>query len=167
MKRIINTLVVFSLLFAFLIPQIAYASDNTDAPEWTDISISDSEFEAILENNPNNQISKRSTGLIDTYSIAVSKSGSNLLIAGRTTCSTDVTKCGLKEVIIQRRKNSSSSWSDYKTYDDLYTDGHTYILSKSIAVASGYQYRVTCTHYDKKNLFSTQKINNVSNVVTI
>ena len=103
MKRIINILVVFSLLFAFLIPQIAYASDNTDAPEWTDISISDSEFEAILENNPNNQISKRSTGLIDTYSIAVSKSGSNLLIAGRTTCGTDVTKCGFKEVIIQRR----------------------------------------------------------------
>ena len=57
--------------------------------------------------------------------------------------------------------------TDYKTYDDLYTDGHTYILSKSIAVASGYQYRVTCTHYAKKNLFSTQKINNVSNVVTI
>lgn len=170
MKRIINTLVVFSLLFAFFIPQIAYASDNTDAPEWTDISISDSEFEAILENNPNNQIPKRSTrstGLIDTYSIAVSKSGSNLLIAGRTSCISDVTKCGFKEVVIQRRKNSSSSWSDYKTYDDLYTNGHAYTLSKSIAVTSGYQYRVTCTHYAKKNLFSTQKIDNVSNVVTI
>ena len=137
MKRIINTLVVFSLLFAFFIPQIAYASDNTDAPEWTDISISECEFEAILENNPNNQISKRSTrstGLIDTYSIAVSKSGSNLLIAGRTSCISDVTKCGFKEVVIQRRKNSSSSWSDYKTYDDLYTNGHAYTLSKSIAV---------------------------------
>ena len=105
--------------------------------------------------------------MIDTDSLAVSKSGSNLLIAGRTSCISDVTKCGFKEVVIQRRKNSSSSWSDYKTYDDLYTNGHAYTLSKSIAVTSGYQYRVTCTHYAKKNLFSTQKIDNVSNVVTI
>lgn len=167
MKRIINTLVAFSLLFAFLIPQNAYASDNTDAPEWTDISISDSEFEAILENNPNNQISTCSSGLIDTYSIAVSKSSGNLIVVGKTACISDVTKCGFKEVIIQRRKNSSSSWSNYKTYDDLYADSYIYRLSKSIAVASGYQYRVTCTHYAKKNLFSTQKIDNVSNVVTI
>ncbi len=167
MKRIIKTLFVFSLLFVLLTPQIAYASDNTDTPEWIDISISESEFKAILENNTNNQISKRSNGLIDTYSIAVSKSDSNLIIVGRTACISDVTKCGFKEVTIQRRKNSSSSWSNYKTYDDLYTNGHAYTLNKSIAVTRGYQYRVTCTHYAKKNLFSTQKIDNVSNVVTI
>ncbi|MBQ6018626.1 MAG: hypothetical protein IJL26_00470 [Clostridia bacterium] len=39
-------------------------------------------------------------------------------------------------------------------------------ISKSLTVTSGYQYRVTCTHYAKKSLLSTQKINNTSNTVT-
>lgn len=165
MKKFVGIFSTLLLVISLLLPQIALANENNQN-DWQDVSLSKTEFENILSNN-NENISTCSDDLIKKTAISVAKSGTKLIIVGVTTCSDSVVKCGFKEVIIQRRKNSSSSWSNYKTYDDLYADSYIYRLSKSIAVASGYQYRVTCTHYAKKNLFSTQKIDNVSNVVTI
>ena len=105
------------------------------------------------------------TGLINLYSIGISKNGNTLIIAGQTVGATGVIKCGFTKVTIQRRKDSSSSWTDYKIYEDLYVDGGTYPLAKSYIVISGYEYRVTCTHYAKKNLLSVQKIDNTSNTI--
>ena len=124
------------------------------------------EFEEILSNNPDNQITPLSSDLINRHSIAIQKNGNCLIIAGTTYGSSEVSKCGFTKVSIQRRSNSSASWSNYQTYSDLYNNSHQYILSKSISVPSGYQYRVTCTHYAKKNLVSTQKINGTSNILT-
>jgi hypothetical protein len=109
----------------------------------------------------------RSSGLILSYGIAVSKSGSNLLIAGKTICDLDIIKCGFTVVTIKRRTSSSASWTTYKTYEDLYNSTSSYTLAKSIAVPTGYQYRVYCTHYAKKSLISTEKINNSSNIILI
>ncbi|MDE5995816.1 MAG: hypothetical protein K2G56_02750 [Eubacterium sp.] len=106
------------------------------------------------------------TGLITTYVISAGKSGKNLIIAGKTNCIADVKKCGFTKVTIQVRFNSSSPWSTYKTYTDLYVDSSVYNLSKTIAVQSG-QYRIVCTHYAKKSLLSTEKIDNTSNTVVI
>ena len=109
----------------------------------------------------------RVSNLIHAYAIAISRSGSNQLnIAGRTTGTTEVVKSGFKEVIIQRRTSSSTSWIDYVVYTDLYIDEIAYNLAKSTIVPTGYQCRVTCVHYAKKNFLSVQKIDNVSNVIT-
>ncbi len=165
MKKFVSIFSTLLLVISLLLPQIALANENNQN-DWQDVSLSKTEFENILSNN-NENITTCSDDLIKKTAISVAKSGTTLIIAGITTCSDSVVKCGFKTVTIQRRKNSSSTWNDYKRYDDLYDDSYTYKLTKSIAVASGYQYRVTCTHYAKKNLFSTQKIDNVSNVVTI
>lgn len=166
MKKIINLIITGCLIFALLIPQVAFAAVGGEEAEWQDIVLSDEEFEEILSNNPDNQIMPLSSDLINRHSIAIKKNGNSLIIAGATYGSSEVSKCGFTKVSIQRRSNSGASWSNYQTYSDLYNNSHQYILSKSISVPSGYQYRVTCIHYAKKNVVSTQKINATSNILT-
>lgn len=165
MKRIICILLSICFLFSLLIPNTAFASIDDEAGDWQDISLSEEEFNEILSNNPNNKIRPIASGLIDLYSIGISKDGNTLIIAGKTVGTLGVIKCGFTKVTIQRRKDSSSSWTDYKVYENLYNDAGSYALAKSYIVISGYEYRVTCTHYAKKNLLSVQKIDNTSNTI--
>lgn len=167
MKKILRSLLIICLAFMMLVPTTLAADAN--APELQDASLTDEEIEEILALNPNNLTTKenaRASDLIAKYSIAISQSGSTLYIVGKTIGTTEVVKCGFKEVVVQRRANSSSSWSDYATYEDLYWDATMYNMAKTLTVPSGYQYRVTCVHYAKKNIFSVQKIDNVSNILT-
>ena len=113
---------------------MAFAAVRGEEAEWQDIVLSDEEFEEILSNNPDNQITPLSSDLINRHSIAIQKNGNCLIIAGTTYGSSEVSKCGFTKVSIQRRSNSSASWSNYQTYSDLYNNSHQYILSKSIAV---------------------------------
>lgn len=162
--------ILLSFMFVFQTSFIALANDNE--PDWVDIEMTQEEFDSILALNEQSNSSSMSgqsntqaTNLIFAYSIAVSGSGTTLKIAGKTNCNPDVVKCGFSIITIQRRTSSTASWTTYKTYEDLYNNTFSYALAKSITVASNYQYRITCTHYAKKNLLSTQKINNTSNVV--
>jgi hypothetical protein len=156
--------IILSLLFVFQANFVAFADNE---PDWQDANWTQSEFDDIYYQNSNNQISTLTSGLIFNYGIAISSSGSNLLIAGKTICDTDVVKCGFTVVTIKRRTSSTKSWSTYKTYEDLYNSSSSYTLTKTISVSKGYQYRVYCTHYAKKNILSTEKIDNASNVVAI
>ena len=166
MKRFLKLMVISFLLFSFLIPYTAFAETDQSQTEWQDIELTEEEFNALLANNPNNAVTTYTTGLITTYAISATKSGSNLIVTGLTRGSVDVVKCGFTKVTIQQRKNSSYSWSNYQSYSSLYADATGYNLKKTLAVDKGYQYRVTCTHYAKKSLFSTEKIDNTSNTVT-
>lgn len=167
MKKFFMSAVIFILLLSFLLPTVAFAADGSQPEEWQDITLTEQEMEDILSLNPDNGISTYATNLINRYNIAINKSGSDLIVVGSTIGTYEVKKCGFKEVVIQRRKTSSNSWSTYTKYTDLYLDTSGYTISKRLAVPSGYQYRVTCIHYAKKSLLSTQKINNTSNIVTM
>ena len=167
MKKFFRLVFIICLSFVMLVPT-TFAVD-ANSPEWQDVTLTDEEFASILALNPNNPTTNentRASDLIAFYSIAINKDGNTLYIVGKTTGTTEVVKCGFKEVVVQRRVNSSSSWSDYATYEDLYWDATMYNMAKTLTVPSGYQYRVTCVHYAKKNIFSVQKINNVSNILT-
>ena len=167
MKKFFMSAIIFTLLISLLLPTVAFAADGGQPEDWQDISLTAQEIDDILALNPNNNISTCASDLIIRYSIAISKNGSSLIIVGNTICVSEVKKSGFKEVVIQQRKTINDSWSTYIKYTDLYTDYPAYTLSKSITVPSGYQYRVTCIHYAKKSLLSTQKISNTSNVVVI
>lgn len=161
MKKLVSLfLAVLIVVFSF-IPVSAFASGGE--AEWQDIYLPQTVLDEILEVK---EVNARATGLILTYALGIKKDGNNLIIAGSTTCTSTVVKSGFKEVVIQRRANSTQDWSDYVTYHDLYNDMPSYLLSKSIAVGTGYQYRVTAIHYAKKNILITQKLDNVSNIVT-
>ncbi len=166
MKKIIKSIFLVCLSFIMLIPTVAYAEDE-HVPEWEDATLTEEEFNEILAPYVVDNTKTRASGLITAYGMAISKSGNKLLIAGKTYGNADVTKCGFSKVTVQRKKSSSTSWSTYKTYYDLYRNATSYLLTKELTPASGYQYRVTCTHYARKNIFSTEKIDNISNIVTM
>lgn len=166
MKKALFSIISLILVIFTIVPT-AFAQ-TAKQPEWQDLVLSQEEFNAILANNTIHTADEdsRASDLINFWSIAISKSGTNTLnIAGATTGTHEVVKSGFKEVVVQRRASSSASWSDYVTYEDLYWDAGSYNLAKSLTVPTGYQYRVTCIHYAKKNIFSIQKIDNESNII--
>lgn len=168
MKKAVKSLVSILLIAVMACPMLASAASDEAIPQWEDITLTQEEINEIIALNPlvYPDAQARASGLIIEACIGISKSGSTLKIYGYTDCATSVVKCGFKEVIIQRRANSSSSWTDWISYEDLYADDSIYILSKSLVVTSGYQYQVTCVHYAKKNILSVQKFDNVSNTLT-
>lgn len=161
MKKFITVLFTIILSITAIIPFNAYAAENTV----DDLYFTQEDFEA-LEHIYAESIQPYATGLIIDKRIGIAKSGSNLLITGYTKGTDEVKKCGFTEVIIERKKASESKWSGYITYKSLYSDSNKYTLSKSVAVESGYQYRVTAVHYAKKSLFSTQKIEATTGYLT-
>ena len=165
MKRITFLLILICLISILLTPTTTFASVDIEQQDWEDIILSNEEYTRILSQNPNNSISTSATTLIDDHKISISKKNNVLIIVGQTRGLPSTTKCGFSKVTIQRRKNSSTSWTTYKTYSDLYNNNSLYMLSKSLSIPIGYQYRVTCTHYAKKNT-TTQKINATSNTVS-
>ena len=109
----------------------------------------------------------RASGLIFSYNLSASKENSTtLVIYGLTSCDPAVVKCGFKNLKVQRRANSSSSWSDFHDYGNVYEDTNLAAIGRTLTVDPGYQYRVTCKHYAKKNVLNTQTISNTSNIVT-
>lgn len=114
-----------------------------------------------------NEDMARISGLISTYYIGISASGTQLTFVAKIACKPEVVKSGFKEIMIQRRKSSTDSWADYFSYKELYANGSSYTYATTVPVTSGYQYRATCKHYAKKNLFSTQTINDTSNTIYI
>lgn len=166
MKKIVSLVCVLCLLLSLFLPSSAFGNEEMQE-EWQDITLTEEEFNEVLSNNPNNDISTYATGLIISYSIGISKDDKALVIAGKTSGSLDVKKCGFSVLIIQRRTDSSDTWKNYLTYKDLYNDATIYYLGKTLNLPSGFQYRVTCTHYAKKNILSVQKVDNVSNTVTL
>ena len=109
----------------------------------------------------------RASGLIYQFNLEISKETNTILsIEGLTDCDPVVVKCGFKNLMVQRRVNISSSWSDFYDYGNLYLDDSYYALGKYLPVDPGYQYRVTCKHYAKKNALNIQTISNTSNIVT-
>lgn len=164
-KRISRLLaILLSLLFILQANMVVFAETE---PDWQDVILTQEQFEEILSQNPDNQANPRTSGLIAAYSIAISATGNDLIIVGRTICIPDVVKSGFTVVTLKRRASSTASWTTYKTYEDLYDNSSSHILSKKITVPKGYLYRVYCTHYAKKNLFSREKIDNASNVLSI
>lgn len=161
MKKFTTLLFTIVLLITSIMPFNAYAVEIGE----DDACFTQEEFES-LEHIYSESIQPYATGLITGHQLGIAKNGTSLLISGYTHGSSETKKTGFTEVIIQRKKASESKWSDYKTYKDLYSESNKYTLSKTVAVESGYQYRVTAVHYAKKSLFSTQKIEATTGYLT-
>ena len=94
-------------------------------------------FEQLLSQTSNNELIPFSSNLISSKAISISKKDNTLLIIGRTDCNNVVTKCGFSKVTIQRRKNSSSSWTTYKSW--LPISCNLYTLCQEFYKISKYQ----------------------------
>ena len=126
---------------------------------------------SIIEVSENGTVSTSASvlasGIILSYAMSIEKKSSTVLyIHGLTSCVTDVVKCGFKDFEVQRRKNSSYSWTVYHDYGNDYLDDNYYQTGRNLTVEPGYQYRVVCKHYAKKSLLSTQTISNETGGLT-
>lgn len=148
-------------MFSFFVFDTFALSEAETVPYVIDFTLSSADDFSEASNET------RASGLILTYALSIKKSGTSIIISGKTVCGPDVVKCGFKNLTVERRKNSSSSWSEYYDYGDVYSNSAAAIINTTLSVASGYQYRVTCKHYAKKSLLSTQTISNASAVLTM
>lgn len=162
MKRYFSLFLCVALMLSFFAVEVGAAEDDAFVPYVIDFSITSNVMESATIGD-----SARATGLIQAYRLAIEKSGTTLHIVGQTYGSTEVVKSGFKDLTVQRRKSSSYDWEDYYEYGNIYCDTLNANLDTMLVVASGYQYRVTCKHYAKKNLLLTQSISNTSNIVTV
>lgn len=165
MKNFIKLTLIFSLVLINIFPMHAFATEKV--PQWEDAEFSEEELAELYALGTKLEFNERATGLILDGIIAVSNSGTTLYIYGELCCTTEVKKCGFKEVVVQKRTTANGDWVNIFTYEDLYVDSDAYGLQKSLGVVAGYDYRVTCIYYAKKNIFSVQKIEAVSNIVEL
>ena len=165
MKKLIKFTLIFSLILINVFPMNAFATE--DVPQWQDAEFSEEELAELYALGTKLGLNERATGLIMDGVLAVSNSGTTLLIFGEISCTTEVKKCGFKEVVVQKRTTSNGNWVNIFTYEDLYVDSDYYSIQKRLGVVAGYDYRVTCIYYAKKNIFSVQKIEATSNIVHI
>lgn len=154
MKRLVSLLLCAILLFTCC---IFPASAVNEEELFTSPS-----FENVSET-----AETRATGLILIYGLEISVTGTSIKIIGETYCDDSVVKSGFKNLTVQRKKVTDSSWSDYYDFGNVYEDSYYASINTTLAVTSGYQYRVTCKHYAKKNILLTQSISNTSNVVEV
>ena len=89
------------------LPTTAFAAnDNMNADN---TNFTTAEFEALkpiyAEYEENSKA--RAVEIIEKKNIGIAKKGTSLVISGYTYGNSDVKKCGFKEVVIERRKNSN------------------------------------------------------------
>lgn len=163
MKKAVSFVLCIILIAMSFCFQVNAINDEKFVPYVVDFTLS-----ADIDNfTVDGETNTRASGLINSYGLNLSVTGTTLKITGQTHGSTDVVKCGFKDLTIQRRKSSSYSWEDYYEYGNLYVDATFASLNTTLAVESGYQYRISCKHYAKKNLLMVETISNTSGIVTV
>ena len=162
MKKIISFFLSMVLMLSFFAINTNAISEEKFIPYVVEFNIVELNDVSFYEESTN-----RATGLITSYGLNLYKTGTTLEITGRTHGSSSVIKCGFKDLTIQRRKSSSDSWVDYYEYGNVYADAVAANLDTTLVVESGYQYRISCKHYAKKNILSVETIANTSNIVTV
>ncbi len=163
MKKAVSFLLCAVLMFSFFTMSANASVDEGFIPYVIDFVVT-TDINTVTTDETNN----RASGLILSYGLSLTtKANSTLYLEGLTNCSPEVVKCGFKDLTVQRRKTTSDAWKDYYEYGNVYREATAAGLSTTLAVESGYQYRIYCKHYAKKNIFSVETISNTSNIVTV
>lgn len=149
MKKIISILLVLLSIFS-LFSINAFAVDLVGGDTLVFENDIIEEVYGIYNTGNNADVSLRATGLITNKSLTLAKTTDKLIITAKTSCITDVTKCGFTYVKLQRLINGS--WTDYSSYCyyDQYNESNSKNFEKAISAPKGYTYRVICEHYAEK-----------------
>lgn len=149
MKKIISMcLTLLSIFSVFSIN--AFAQESTIE---STLVIKDGIIEEVygLYNTNNDaDVSLMATGLITNKRLKLAKTTDKLIITAKTSCTTDVKKCGFTYIKLQRLINGT--WTDYSSYCyyDQYNESNSKSFEKAITAPKGYTYRVVCEHYAEK-----------------
>lgn len=162
MKRLFSLLLCAIVLFTCCVFQTGAVDEENFVPYVIDFSLSSPVYENVgVSSEP------RVSGLIFSYYIDLTATGTTLRIRAETLCNAEVVKSGFKNFVLQRKKADKTIWTDYYDYGDLFSNSYAASVNTTLEVSSGYQYRVTCKHYAKKSLLVTETISNTSNIITV
>ena len=164
MQNKIKSVFIVVLCFICIFSFQAFALEKNDI-EVSDIVLSQEKINEILALGNTYTSDERATGLIISATAAINDNYKLLQFVGTINCMPDVVKCGFEDIIVQRRASSSSAWTHYYTFDDSYEESTFHTAIKAVTTNTGYEYRVTCTLYAKKNIFSVERIDMVSNII--
>ncbi len=164
MQNKIKSAFIIVLCFISVFSSQAFALEKNDI-EVRDIVLSQEEINEILALGNTYTPEERASGLIFRATAAINDDYKLLQFVGTIGCSSEVVKCGFEDIIVQRRASSSAAWTDYYTFDDSYEESNTHTVIKAVTTVTGYEYRVLCTLYAKKNIFSVQRIDMESNIM--
>ncbi|MBE6784952.1 MAG: hypothetical protein E7538_01785 [Ruminococcaceae bacterium] len=158
MKKLFSLLLCVVVLITCCVCQSGAVDEKVFIPDTLNYSLTEPVY---------SQGEGRATGLILAYGMLLSVSGNTLRLQAETNCLASVVKCGFKDFTLQRKKLTSTVWSNYYEYGDIFFDTFAANVNTTLNVSSGYQYRISCKHYAKKSLLVTQNISNTSNVVIV
>ncbi len=124
------------------------------------------------DNNPGllfDSSSAKTAGLISMCSLSISESNGNLCINATTRSNSIMNYIGFKNISVQHRPNSSSSWSEeVHVSNQLNHNSTSKTLSGfTVPVSGGYNYRVVLNHYAENSAGTTQTEPNTSNEIWI
>lgn len=162
MKKFVSLVLCTILILTCNVFPVGAVNEEKSVPYVVDFSLA-----SFVNETEKTTVENRASGLILYTKLSLSVSGTNLKIVAETRAIADVVKCGFKDLVVQRRTVTSSTWSDYYDFGDVYVESNAASLNTNLAVPSGYQYRLSCKHYAKKSLFVTENISNTSNVVGV
>ena len=101
MKRILSFLLCLALTVSFFTFDTKALEEELFEPYVIDFVLIGDNSLAEVSNEES-----RATGLIASYSLSLSKSGTTLKIIGTVKCAETVVKSGFKNLIVERRKSS-------------------------------------------------------------
>lgn len=123
---------------------------------------------SAIEKTVTNEETIDAAGLITSYSLSISKSGTTLYINAETGSDSIMKSIGFKNIVVECSYDGNN-WSTYNPIGNILDSNSSvcYLDDYSVYAENGYYYRVTLTHYAKEmGLFgSSQSVPNVSNVV--
>lgn len=163
MKKI-RAMFIIVLCFISIFSFRSFAFEKNDI-EVSDIVLTQSEMDEILALGNSYTTDERASGLIVSATAAINNDHKLLQFVGTMMCTLDVVKCGFEDIVVQRRASSSSAWTHYYTFDDSYEESSSHTVIKAVTTNTGYEYRVVCNLYAKKNIFSVERIDMVSNIM--
>ena len=164
MKKKIKAVFIIVLCFISIFSSQAFAFEKNDI-EVSNIVLSQEEINEILALGNTYTPEERASGLILTATAAIDDDYKLLQFVGTMMCIGEVVKCGFENIVVQRRASSSSAWTHYYTFDDSYEESTSHTVIKAVTTNKGYEYRVVCNLYAKKNIFSVERIDMVSNIM--
>ena len=137
-KRILTMLLMVVMLFTSMMCWEV----NVNAQEEEDVAMSEIMTEDALIGYAQSQT--WGVYLSDGHSV-INKISSSKVGAGGVTNAAK--KCTVKVASMLERKNASGSWEMVTSWTQTNQNAYIAMLSKSVAVASGYYYRVRSYHY--------------------
>ena len=137
-KKILTMLLMVVMLFTSMMCWEV----NVNAQEEEDVAMSEIMTEDALIGYAQSQT--WGVYLSDGHSV-INKISSSKVGAGGVTNAAK--KCTVKVASMLERKNASGSWEMVTSWTQTNQNAYIAMLSKSVAVASGYYYRVRSYHY--------------------